>query len=414
MAGVLPIVRLPCVWLCLAALVFSAPVRAATEKSHRAFARALDEVRWLDQYHDLRPTSLDALYREVIEGDPVVAKHRKLPFWLRGKERAYVESLETVKDDTQRKLLDALLLGPDFRFSARGKPTSARALLKRHSASPDRGMDQELDLSFSQLLMGGKKGTASQGFRHMRFLAGLIGQAPRRAELFYHLGVKAIAAGHEYHGFHFLGWALHYAQDMGTPVHAKMFASLKYLPRLGDTWRMLRKNRFSPIGFARDLVALFTTVNVNHHQLSEALWEELLVAKEPALEPALRGEAPGDRHAGLWRRVKRRLTREPRTVKGLAQRLARRSSRGAGGMVNPLIAITDEKFLRPPGKDPLAVRSIGGERGARRVARQIIDQAKTDQRVARHLGRFVRSAALQSWRLGRASREITRMARDPR
>ena len=57
-----------------------------------------------------------------------------------------------------------------------------------------------------------------------------MGFAPERAALYFELARQARAAGHAFWSYRFLGWGLHYVQDLGQPYHTTQFASLKLLP----------------------------------------------------------------------------------------------------------------------------------------------------------------------------------------
>lgn len=127
-----------------------------------------------------------------------------------------------------------------------GSPAAVSALevLAYAVMEPDHGMDQNLNLSPDQKYMGGFEGPSSQGIRHMFYrswspLAPLVtfhfplhqmGYAPDRAELFFKLAKQAKLAGHSFWAYRFLGWGLHYVEDMGQPYHAVQFASFEILP----------------------------------------------------------------------------------------------------------------------------------------------------------------------------------------
>lgn len=108
----------------------------------------------------------------------------------------------------------------------------------------DAGMDQDHDLSEDQKYMGGTKGPSSQGFRHMYYrkfdvaepLATFhfpfreMGGAPERAQLYFDLAVQAKKGGHLFWAYRFLGWGVHYVQDIGQPFHANQLGSITLFP----------------------------------------------------------------------------------------------------------------------------------------------------------------------------------------
>ena len=125
-----------------------------------------------------------------------------------------------------------------------GAATSVLEVLVKASLEPDDGMDQNLSISTDQKYMGGYEGLSSQAIRHMYFRMWSIiqpvltfhypvyemGFAPDRAELFFHLAKQAKKGGHTFWAYRFLGWGLHYVQDMGQPYHSSQFASYRLLP----------------------------------------------------------------------------------------------------------------------------------------------------------------------------------------
>ena len=115
---------------------------------------------------------------------------------------------------------------------------------------PDNGMDQGLHLADYQESMGGFSGPSSQAIRYM-FFAKMdwsspfqtfhfpfheMGFAPDRAELFLSLAVQERKNGHLFWAYRFLGWGLHYLQDLTQPYHTSQLGSLRLLP-LGSLFR---------------------------------------------------------------------------------------------------------------------------------------------------------------------------------
>lgn len=120
------------------------------------------------------------------------------------------------------------------------------------SVEPDFGMDQELNVSDDQKMMGGFHGLSSQGFRHMyyhkwewsrplqSFHVPLreMGEAHKRAALYFDLAQKAYKKGHFFWAFRFLGWGIHYVQDLAQPYHVSQFGSfdLLALSKIFKSW----------------------------------------------------------------------------------------------------------------------------------------------------------------------------------
>ncbi len=121
--------------------------------------------------------------------------------------------------------------------------TNWKEIIAFASSEPDMGMDQELNVSSDQDMMGGYHGLSSQGFRHMFYrkydiLSPLetlhvpprkMGQAPERAKLFFELSQKFYNQKQYYWAIRTLGWGLHYVQDLSQPYHVSQFASFQLL-----------------------------------------------------------------------------------------------------------------------------------------------------------------------------------------
>jgi len=102
-------------------------------------------------------------------------------------------------------------------------------VLALYSAEPDWGMDYDLKLSPLQKLTGG-----SQGYRHLRY--GLFflraGVAHLRAVYFTEMARTAFRRDDPYWGIRFSARAIHYIEDILTPVHAKPFSEMYALKKL--------------------------------------------------------------------------------------------------------------------------------------------------------------------------------------
>lgn len=106
------------------------------------------------------------------------------------------------------------------------------------------------------------------GFHHearvVYLAAGFLGRTmvDSRIELFSALARHAFASGHEYWGWRFTGWAMHYVQDLTQPYHARA------LPGVG-VLRMLWINALALIGLEGAKTDAITLVS-NRHVVVEA------------------------------------------------------------------------------------------------------------------------------------------------
>ncbi len=116
-------------------------------------------------------------------------------------------------------------------------------ILIHHVDEPDWGMDQNLDISPDQKWMGGTQGPTSQAFRHLYWKKWSVkapwrtfhippremGEALVRAQTYYDLAESAFQSGEAYWAFRFLGWSLHYIQDLGQPFHSSQLLTPKFI-----------------------------------------------------------------------------------------------------------------------------------------------------------------------------------------
>jgi hypothetical protein len=288
---------------------------------------ALAPVQWLDQYQGLSPTPFDRMARDVLgKAAPVGpdAFNFKDTATREQKHRGYMDATAGMSDPTVQKVARHLLLSSKLAFpyalDEGRQPVSARQILARYSSEPDNGMDKGLDASRHQKIMGGTNPnmTSSQGFRHMSFLLGRLGEAPDRAQLFFDLGAKAIQTGHPYWGFRFVAWGLHYLEDLGTPVHTNILPTLKYIrvkgmlrPRDASGKPRLNKRFFG------DLVEGSAQINANYHFLYENYVDKAYTGQGKEgqmLSAAVQGNGA---RAGWLRRLL-----APRSIKSVGKRRA--------------------------------------------------------------------------------------------
>ena len=401
-----------CVW---AVALGPGPAFAWSEATHQKMtADALSSVRWLDRYQNLKVTPFRSMLRDVLGRAKAVgpgAFHFKDAATRQRKHKAYLSSTASMPNPSIQKLARSLLLSNQlditYTIGEKGRPVSARQVLTSYSGEPDWGMDKGLDASSHQKLMGGTdpKQTSSQGFRHMSFLLGRMGEAPNRAQLFFDLGAKAIEKGHPYWGFRFTAWGMHYLEDMGTPVHTNMLPTLKYIRIKG----MLRprdasgKRRFNK-GVITDLVRGSAQINANYHFLYEHYVDRAYTAKDSrgqALSSAVKGDG---KQPGWFRRLF-----APRSITKLARRRAW-SRLSTPGIARNAIRFFTGKFRQPDkGAPDNTVGSVNKEIVQNTVAgadRRMKDESKWafSRRIASR-GRMLRSTRRQFHKNGAAVRQ---------
>ena len=133
-----------------------------------------------------------------------------------------------------------------------GKNVVLLDVLAKYSDEPDWGMDRELfyEDQYPELyglhiaFMGGKKGTASQFFRHaylpQDWLSPILslkapyphtsmGAADQRGALFVELSQLAAKNGSPYWAARFLACSLHYISDVSQPFHTAQVPTKQYL-----------------------------------------------------------------------------------------------------------------------------------------------------------------------------------------
>lgn len=340
--------------------------RAWNETTHQKLTGdALAPVKWLDQYQGLSPTPFDTMVHDVLgKAAPVGpdAFNFKDAATRKQKHRGYMDSTATMSDPTVQTVARHLLLSNKlalpYSLDEQRQPVSARQILSRYASEPDGGMDKGLDASKHQKIMGGTDPakTSSQGFRHMSFVLGKLGQAPDRAQLFFDLGAKAIQQGHPYWGFRFVAWGLHYLEDLGTPVHTNILPTLKYIRLKG----MLRprdasgKPRLNKRFFG-DLVEGSAQINANYHFLYENYVDKVYTGQGhegQSLSTAAQGN--GARAGWLGRLL------APRSVKAVAKRRAW-SRLSTPSIARSAVRLFTGKFREPAAGAPAnTVRAVNG------------------------------------------------------
>ncbi len=364
-----------------------------SEETHkRLVAEASGSVNWLDRYRDLKVTPFEAMVRDVLGESPAPAPASAFKFFgaktRAAKREAYLQSTASIADPTLRSFAQHLLLSNKlevkYALGEKQRPISAREVIAGYAGEPDWGMDKGLDAARDQKLMGGTDGkmTSSQGFRHMSFLGGLFGQAPRRAQLFFDLGARAIQKGHSYWGFRFVAWGLHYLEDMGAPVHTNMlptgrYVRLKGMLRVADASGAKHFNK----GALKDIVLGSASINANYHFLYENFVDEAYTAGGPAAK-ALSAAATGDGHGeGFFSRLL-----APRSVKALASRRGW-SRLATPGIAKQVIRFFTESYREPaPGGPSNTVKLVDEE--AVKGSVKLANARQAGESAAQHAARL--------------------------
>lgn len=328
-------------------------------------AESLRPVGWLDDYRALGATPFSQMVRDVLGSfEEVDERAFRFPWSRRAKYAKHRHDTKGMPEP-ERTMARKLLLGPDFRIrfvlDEQRQPVSAREVLAKYSQEPDWGMDKGLTASWHQLLMGGtERGTTpSQGFRHMLFARGRLGEAPDRAALYFDLARRAFRSGHEYWGFRFAAWGLHYIEDMGTPMHTKMVPTTKLIRLRGMFTRIddQGRKRFN-WRFLKDIFKGAVTIDANHHFLIEKTIDMAYQGKSPEAHRLSRAlTEPAEARRGGLRGLLQRMF-PPLTVRDVASHRAR-SRRSAHAIFDAAMELFAGKFRQPPeGGPPNSVRRV--------------------------------------------------------
>jgi hypothetical protein len=233
-----------------------------------------------------------------------------------GEQRAGATLLPTSAITT----LASGLAAREHRFAAlaEGEEVSALDVVATSSNEPDYGLDLGL-YADNGSAYGARMGLGAQpygnpvleyssqaplhmGFHHEARIVYLAGGFLRRTmvdariELYSALARHAFASGHDYWGWRFTGWAMHYVQDLTQPYHATA------LPGVG-VLRMLWINALSLLGFEGAKNDAVTLVSNRHaaieaYQIRRMMRAAAAGDRGDALFVALRDASEDSRH---WR-----------------------------------------------------------------------------------------------------------------
>lgn len=179
---------------------------------------------------------------------------------LKVQTKSYEELLKSLGYVDNLAFLMKLTVHKDFVFATKLNEGSvsevlASEVLSVYSDEPDWAMDMHLfDAGqYPELwkdeyaMMGGKKGTPSQAFRHMYWqswsivdpvatfklpfnkLFSSMGEAPVRCQVYVNLARELMKRGQTYWALRFLGNALHYIEDVSSPFHANQTPTKKFM-----------------------------------------------------------------------------------------------------------------------------------------------------------------------------------------
>lgn len=128
----------------------------------------------------------------------------------------------------------------DVEVTVHGVEVPARLVVATFSDEPDWGFDHTLwgyiEYGYGEQPYGKAEGESSKAPFHMQFAheAWLVrkfvptvleGMVPDRVDLFTRLARLAFESGHDYWGWRFSAWVIHYAQDLAQPYHSKAVPS---------------------------------------------------------------------------------------------------------------------------------------------------------------------------------------------
>jgi hypothetical protein len=229
---------------------------------------------------------------------------------------------------------------------ASGDLVSAAAVLSTASDEPDFGLDIGLyadngtehgkRYGFGNQPFGnpnleyGSQAPFHMGFYHLDWLTsvaqpGLLQTYPLyRTELYRKLAVMAFSTGHDYWGWRFMGWGLHYVGDLAQPYHAVPLPDTSILESLwivatGKTGEALQlvSNRHGVIeAFQKAIVA---------NALLEQDWDQSTLREVARLSPS-----------ALW------------AQDTLVQELTLDAARGAAGLDQSLVKYAPTKLVSDP------------------------------------------------------------------
>jgi hypothetical protein len=215
-------------------------------------------------------------------------------------------------------------LGSSYVETAIGQSLEAIEVLAAYADEPDWGMDQDLfsiaDYRYGPCPFGPSSGKSSQAPFHMaflhahpmitRFVPGISKTfLDQRVRLFFNLSSLAFSSEHNYWGWRFLAWAVHYLQDVTAPYHASPFP----VPILPLVTRFLRRPRI------RGFLEANKSYLMNRHFVFEALVHMLLntIFKSGKSHPF--SEALIDEGRYPETRLRQTMENSTRVVVGLAR-----------------------------------------------------------------------------------------------
>lgn len=171
-----------------------------------------------------------------------------------------------------------------------GTDTTPLKILIAYAPKSDDGRDMKLSYDpVEQFWFGRGTATVSQAFRHMEkppfnlrrpldtfgFPLGTVGQASRRAQIYFDLSLTASKLGEPYWAWNFLGCGLHYLQDLQNPYHSAQLLPPIPVKGLVAYWKWGRKQ-------GQDIIHALTHLTSNLHHYFEGYVEWMLKSPSPS------------------------------------------------------------------------------------------------------------------------------------
>ncbi|MBL8348114.1 MAG: hypothetical protein JNN03_21955 [Rubrivivax sp.] len=334
---------------------------------------------------DLRPSFLKALRLNVTS---------PLPLFLQLRPGEPPGARQALPWDQVSTLASAVGPGTRFVAVAEGSELAVGDVIATASQEPDFGLDLGLyadsgtahgrEYGFGDLPFGNPKlDYATQAPFHMGLYheAGIVfafgsflrrSQPEARIALFTALARHALASGHDYWGWRFAGWALHYVQDLTQPYHASI------LPGVGAL-RMVGVNVADMLGWERPKAEAVTLVSNRHAVVESYQQQRMRRAHEEGrwddpLLMALRDTGQDSEH---WRYL-------PASTRAL---VSREAFDAAHALDAQLERSFPQRFTGDPavalGNESDALDLVGIARG-----HSAIEQERLDQQVAALLKRL--------------------------
>lgn len=229
----------------------------------------------------VNPTLPYGLYRQVMVDDEAVADEQRLSF----EQLSFLSGGVTTDNTRYVRLIS-------------GEPVTPAQVLATASDEPDFGMDIGLfsdngtrfgaDYGFGRQPFGNpnleysSQAPFHMGFYHLDWLTrtaqpDLLRTFPEwRISLFQALASEAFATGHDYWGWRFMGWALHYIGDLTQPYHAQPLPGVSTPEAL---WKLLKGETAQAIQLVSNRHGVLESYQYQRVQsaLSNGDWAQVII-----------------------------------------------------------------------------------------------------------------------------------------